>query len=72
MTATILDQLQVFLSARDIRPGVSDWLHDRDAIQSKLRQDIVNLKFGVEKGDEIEMQRDAVVQKALETMREPR
>ena len=72
VTPTILDQLQVFLSARDIRPGVSDWLHDRDAIQSKLRQDIVNLKFGVEKGDEIEMQRDAVVQKALETMREPR
>ena len=69
ITPAILDELQVYLSARDIRPGVGDWLRDRDAIQSKLKQDIFNLKFGVEKGDEIEMQRDPVVQKALETLR---
>jgi hypothetical protein len=60
--------LQAYLSARDIRPGISDWLHDRDAIQSKLKQDIVNLKFGVEKGDQIELQRDPVVLKTLESL----
>jgi carboxyl-terminal processing protease len=69
VTPAILDQLQVYLSARDIRPGVADWLRDRDAIQSKLKQDVFNLKFGVEKGDEIEMQRDPVVQKALEALK---
>jgi carboxyl-terminal processing protease len=68
VTPAILDQLQAYLSARDIRPGVSDWLQNRDAIQSKLTQDIFNLKFGVEKGDQIEMQRDQVVQKALESL----
>ena len=72
VTPAILDQLQAYLSARDIRPGVSDWLQDRDAIQSKLTQDIFNLKFGVEKGDQIEMQRDLVVQKALEFVSRPR
>jgi carboxyl-terminal processing protease len=68
VTPAILDQLQAYLSARDIRPGISDWLHDRDAIQSKLKQDIVNLKFGVEKGDQIELQRDPVVLKTLESL----
>ena len=61
MTPAMLDQLKVFLSERRIHPGVADWLSDRDVIQSKLKQEIVNLKFGVEKGDQIEMQRDPVV-----------
>lgn len=68
VTPAILDQIQAFLSARDIRPGVGDWLRDRDTIQSKLKQEIFNLKFGVEKGDQIEMQRDPEVQKAREIL----
>lgn len=68
VTPAILDQLQVYLSARNITPGVTDWLRDRDAIQNKLKQEIYNLKFGVEKGDQIEMQRDPVVQKAAEIL----
>jgi carboxyl-terminal processing protease len=69
VTPQILDQLQVYLSGRDIRPGVGDWLTDRDLIQSKLKQEIFNLKFGVARGDEIEMRRDPVVQGALNALR---
>ncbi|MEQ1946352.1 MAG: S41 family peptidase [Bryobacteraceae bacterium] len=65
VTPTILDQLQVFLSERNIRPGVGDWLRDRDLIQSKLKQDVFNLKFSVAKGDEVEVARDPVVLRAL-------
>jgi carboxyl-terminal processing protease len=68
VTGAILDELQAFLSARDIRPGVGDWLRDRDTIQSKLKQEIFNLKFGVEKGDQIEMQRDPEVSRAREIL----
>jgi carboxyl-terminal processing protease len=68
VTPAILDQLQVFLSERNIRPGVGDWLRDRHLIQSKLKQEIVNLKFGVAKGDEIEVARDPVVKRALEAV----
>jgi carboxyl-terminal processing protease len=68
VTPEILDQLQVFLSARRIQPSLGEWLRDRDLIQSKLKQEIVNLKFGVAKGDEIEMQRDPVVQRALSVL----
>ena len=69
VTPGILDQLKVFLSQRDIQPGIAEWLRDRDLIQSKLRQEIVNLKFGVAQGDRIEMQRDPLVRRALEALR---
>ena len=35
----------------------------------RLKQEIVSLKFGVAKGDEIEMQRDPVVQTAVKKLR---
>jgi carboxyl-terminal processing protease len=66
VTPEILDQLQSYLLARRIQPGVGDWLKDRTLIQSKLKQEVLNLKFGVAKGDEIEMRRDPVVLRALE------
>ena len=65
----LLDELRAFLSARRIQPAVSDFLKDRGWIQSRLKQEIVNLKFGVAKGDEIEMQRDVVVQAAIRKLR---
>jgi hypothetical protein len=34
-----------------------------------LQQEILTLKFGVAKGDEVEMQRDPVVQSALRKLR---
>jgi carboxyl-terminal processing protease len=65
----LLDELRVFLSSNRIQPPVSDFLKDRAWIQSRLKQEIVNLKFGVAKGDETEMQRDAVVKAALKKLR---
>jgi carboxyl-terminal processing protease len=68
-TGETLDELQVFLSARDIRPSVSDWLNHRQWIQSRVTQEIMNQAFGVAKGDEVELHRDPVVQRALEKLR---
>jgi hypothetical protein len=39
-------------------------------IQSRLKQELTNLAFGVAKGDEVEMQRDPVVQSALRKLRQ--
>ncbi len=69
VTPEILDELRVFLSARNIQPGVSDFLKDRAWMQSRLLQELFNLKFGVAKGDEIEMHRDVVVQDAVKKLR---
>jgi carboxyl-terminal processing protease len=71
VTPAILDELQLFLSARDIRPNIGDWLSHREWIQNRVKQDVLNLAFGVAKGDQIEMQRDPVVQRALKVLRGP-
>ncbi len=65
-TAAILDELHNFLSDRQIQPGVSDWSSHRSWIESRLKQEILTLKFGVAIGDQIELQRDPVVQRALQ------
>ncbi len=72
VTPEILDEIKVYLSQRDIQPGIADWLRDRDLIQSKLKQEIVNLKFGVERGDQIEMLRDPLVRQAVQELTVPR
>ena len=61
----MLDELKVFLSERQIQPSISDWLKERDWIQSRLKQDMLNLKFGVAAGDQVELKRDPVVNAAL-------
>jgi carboxyl-terminal processing protease len=68
VTPAILDELRVFLSGRNIRPGVGEWLSHREWLQSRLKQEIYTLKFGVAKGDEVEMLRDAVVQRAVKEL----
>jgi len=69
VTPEILDELRLTLSSERIQPSVSDFLRDRAWIQSRLKQEITNMKFGVAKGDEVEMQRDVVVQTALKRLR---
>jgi len=62
---SVLDDFQAFLSRNNVHPGVADFSRDRDWIRSRLRQELFNLALGVDKGDEIEMQRDPVVQAAV-------
>jgi carboxyl-terminal processing protease len=69
VSSAMLDELKVFLSERSIQPPVADWLTDRDWIASRLRQEILTLKFGVARGDEIELQRDPAIQTALRKLR---
>jgi carboxyl-terminal processing protease len=69
VTPSLLDDFQVFLSGRQIRPGVGDWLKDRVWIQNRLKQEIMTLAFGVAKGDEVEVRYDPVVRRALERLK---
>jgi carboxyl-terminal processing protease len=65
VTAGILDDFKVYCSGHNIQPTPSEWSIERPWIQNRLKQEIENLKFGVAKGDEVEMQHDPVVQRAL-------
>lgn len=68
VTPELLDDFQVFASERNIRPSLSEWSASRDYIRSRLKTEIFNLAFGVDKGDEIEAQRDAQIQAAVKAV----
>jgi carboxyl-terminal processing protease len=68
VTAAVLDQFQVYLSQRNIRPGLAEWSREREFVQTRLKAEVFNQAFGVEKGDEVEIPRDPVVRKALELL----
>ncbi len=67
----LLDDLQGFLSERNIRPGVGEWAADREWIRMRVHQEIFNQSLGVELGDEVEFRQDPVVKRALELLGKP-
>ena len=63
-----LDQFKAYLSERGIQPGVSEWSAERDFVENRLKTEIFNQALGVEKGDEVEAQRDPVILKAVDVI----
>ncbi len=68
VTPPVLAAFQVFASERGIQPAVSDWSAERDFVTNRLKTELFNQAFGVEKGDQVEAQRDPVILKALEVL----
>ena len=71
VTPEMLDQFRVFLSDRQIRPGLGEWLAEREFVSNRLKTEVFNQAVGVEKGDEVEAERDPVILKALEVISAP-
>ena len=67
-TPEVLDEFRAFASARRIQPSVGEWSADRDFVLNRIKTEIFNQALGVEKGDEVEAQRDPVILKALEVV----
>ncbi|HWF07210.1 MAG TPA: S41 family peptidase [Bryobacteraceae bacterium] len=72
VTGEVLDQFQTWLSERRIQPSLQEWSQNRSFIQARLKTEIYNLAFGVEKGDEVEAQSDPPIQKALQAVLDPK
>lgn len=68
----LMDDFQLWLSQRNIRPGVSEMSMEREWIRSRLQQEILNQAVGVEKGDEVELRRDVQVRWAVDALRSAR
>ena len=64
VTPELLNQFQEFLAARNIEPGVTEWSREGDFVTNRLKTEIFNQAFGVEKGDEVEAERDPAIQRA--------
>ena len=65
---SLLDEFQVAMSSRNIRPSVGEWSTDSDWIRSRLKQEILNQAVGVAVGDEVEAAMDPVVLAALDAI----
>jgi carboxyl-terminal processing protease len=71
VTPQLLDELQGFLAERKVLPSLREWSEVRDWTSNRLKTEIFNQAFGVEKGDEIEAQRDAVILAAVKALGNP-
>jgi len=65
ITPALLDDFQSFLTQRNVTPTVGEWSAEREYMRGRLKQEILNQSLGVEAGDEIEVQRDPAVRRAL-------
>ncbi|MBI4909262.1 MAG: S41 family peptidase [Acidobacteria bacterium] len=72
ITPALMNELRVFLSESRIRPGQDEWSKEREWLASRLKQELYNQALGVEKGDEVEMRRDPVVGRAIQSFGELR
>jgi carboxyl-terminal processing protease len=71
VTPAVLDEFQLYLSMNSIRPGVTEWSSEREWIRNRLKTEIFNQALGVERGDEVEVQRDPVILTALDELGKP-
>ena len=65
------DQFQQWLNQRNIQPSLREWFSAHDFVEARLKTEIYNQALGVDRGDEVELQNDAQVQKALEALLKP-
>jgi carboxyl-terminal processing protease len=68
VTPGLLDEFQLYLSDHGIQPGVAEWSRERDWIRNRLKTEIFNQTLGVERGDQVEAQRDPVILTALDKL----
>ena len=64
----MIDEFKVYLSSRQIQPGIAEWSQNRAWITNRLREEIVTQAQGVAKGDEVQMQSDPQVQAAVKAL----
>lgn len=67
--ADMIDKFRAYLSQNRVQPSLGEWFSSADWIRFRLRQEIVNQALGVEKGDEIEAEREPFIQTALGALR---
>ncbi len=68
VTPAVIDQFVAYVATLGIQPGPSEWASQGDYLRNRIKTEIFNQAFGVERGDQVELQRDPVILKALEIL----
>jgi carboxyl-terminal processing protease len=65
---SLVDEFMAYVAARGIQPGPAEWSSQGEFLRNRIKTEIFNQAFGVERGDQVELQRDWLVMKALEIL----
>jgi len=71
VTPEVMEEFRSYLVDNNILPGVWEWSEIRAWMMSRIKTEIFNQAFGVEKGDQVEAQNDVAIQAALKALRAP-
>jgi carboxyl-terminal processing protease len=64
----VIDEFQAYAATLGIQPGPAEWASEGAYLRNRIKTEIFNQAFGVERGDQVELQRDPLVLKALEIL----
>ena len=68
VTPQILDEFEAYAGGHGIQPSLSEWGQQMEFLRSRIKTEIFNQAFGVERGDQVDLQRDPLVLKALQIL----
>ena len=68
VTPAVIDEFVAYAATIGIQPGPSEWASQGDYLRNRIKTELFNQAFGVERGDQVELQRDPVILKALEIL----
>ena len=68
VSPSLLDQFIAFAGTIGIQPGPAEWASEGDFLRHRIKAEIFNQTLGVERGDQVDLERDPVVLKALEIL----
>jgi carboxyl-terminal processing protease len=68
VTPAILDEFEAFAAEHNIQPSIGEWAAESEYLRNRIKTEIFNQALGVERGEQIELQRDPVVLKALDLL----
>jgi carboxyl-terminal processing protease len=66
VTPAVIDEFVAYAATIGIQPGPAEWASQGDYLRNRIKTEIFNQAFGVERGDQVELQRDPLILKALE------
>jgi carboxyl-terminal processing protease len=68
VTPALIDEFVAFAATVGIQPGPAEWASQGEYLRNRIKTEIFNQAFGVERGDQVELQRDPPIVKALELL----
>ena len=68
VSSALLDEFQLYLSERKVRPTLAEWTSSVEFIRARLQQEILSLGVSVESGDRVERRHDPQVLAALRSL----